>query len=641
MKRCPECRRDYYDDSLRYCLDDGSALLDGPGSVQGEEPPTAMLASGAESGQPAEKTRSTRALPPVVPIAIVGILVVAAIFFAIYYFQVKRPGANSESAKKITRLTTTGTVGSATISPDGKYVVYSAIDGSTKQSSLWLRHIVTSSVVEIVRSAGQGINFGQSTFSPDSNYIYFIRTERNAPGDLYVVPVLGGTPKKILDNVTRISFSPDGSRFTFTRHDPKGEDAVRIANADGSGEQVLSVRKHPDYYLPGPAWSPDGNTIACPVGGFEEGYYRSIAFIRVSDGTEERLPFHRWNNLDRVAWLSDGSGVITTADEKPTEPYQIWLVPYPTGDARLLTNDLSDYRNLSLTADSTALVASVQDSTSNLWVASIAQPSAGQQLTSSKQNGNFGVAWTPDGRIIYRSNESASDELWSISADGRDKRQLTNDGNSKGRYPCVTPDGRYIVFDSYRSGAIQLWRIDTDGSNLKMLTAGPGFSGDCSHSDRWVAYTTFGPGGFSIWKVSIDGGDPTQLISKYALVPSVSPDGKLIACYYVPEVSSVTKLAIFQVEGGEPVSQFDMLTNAGSGTPPVRWMADDRSIAYIATQAGVSNIWLQSMDGGPPKQMTDFTTGRIFWFDISRDGKQLAMSRGTLTSDVVLMKDFK
>jgi len=33
MKRCPECRRDYYDDSLLYCLDDGSALLEGPGSL--------------------------------------------------------------------------------------------------------------------------------------------------------------------------------------------------------------------------------------------------------------------------------------------------------------------------------------------------------------------------------------------------------------------------------------------------------------------------------------------------------------------------------------------------------------------------------------------------------------------------------
>ena len=41
MKRCPECRRDYYDDTLLYCLDDGNALLEGPASAN--EPATAIL----------------------------------------------------------------------------------------------------------------------------------------------------------------------------------------------------------------------------------------------------------------------------------------------------------------------------------------------------------------------------------------------------------------------------------------------------------------------------------------------------------------------------------------------------------------------------------------------------------------------
>ena len=41
MKRCPECRRDYYDDTLLYCLDDGNALLEGPASA--DEPATAIL----------------------------------------------------------------------------------------------------------------------------------------------------------------------------------------------------------------------------------------------------------------------------------------------------------------------------------------------------------------------------------------------------------------------------------------------------------------------------------------------------------------------------------------------------------------------------------------------------------------------
>jgi TolB-like protein len=45
MKRCPECRRDYYDETLLYCLDDGNALLEGPATVRSsdDEPATAIL----------------------------------------------------------------------------------------------------------------------------------------------------------------------------------------------------------------------------------------------------------------------------------------------------------------------------------------------------------------------------------------------------------------------------------------------------------------------------------------------------------------------------------------------------------------------------------------------------------------------
>ena len=68
MKRCPECRRDYFDDTLLYCLDDGVALLDGPASV--DEPSTAILSepSAASAGlaRVAERSESNTALlqPP-------------------------------------------------------------------------------------------------------------------------------------------------------------------------------------------------------------------------------------------------------------------------------------------------------------------------------------------------------------------------------------------------------------------------------------------------------------------------------------------------------------------------------------------------------------------------------------------------
>lgn len=49
MKRCPECRRDYFDDTLVFCLDDGATLLEGPSMV---EPKTAVLGASSTSESP-------------------------------------------------------------------------------------------------------------------------------------------------------------------------------------------------------------------------------------------------------------------------------------------------------------------------------------------------------------------------------------------------------------------------------------------------------------------------------------------------------------------------------------------------------------------------------------------------------------
>jgi len=58
-------------------------------------------------------------------------------------------------------------------------------------------------------------------------------------------------------------------------------------------------------------------------------------------------------------------------------------------------------------------------------------------------------------------------------------------------------------------------------------------------------------------------------------------------------------------------------------------------------KSGVSNIWAQPIDGGRSKQMTNFTTGEIFWFDLSRDGKPSVFSRGAITKDVALIANFR
>src|SRR5438105_3031879 len=96
-------------------------------------------------------------------------------------------------------------------------------------------------------------------------------------------------------------------------------------------------------------------------------------------------------------------------------------------------------------------------------------------------------------------------------------------------------------------------------------------------------------------------------------------------------------IAVSSVEGGA-VKTFEMSQTLSSR---FHWSTDSHALTYVDTQKGASNIWSQPLGGGPPKKLTDFTSDRIFSFAWSRDGKRLVLARGTETSDVVLIRNFK
>jgi len=74
--------------------------------------------------------------------------------------------------------------------------------------------------------------------------------------------------------------------------------------------------------------------------------------------------------------------------------------------------------------------------------------------------------------------------------------------------------------------------------------------------------------------------------------------------------------------------------------PPLRqiflWTRDGQSLVYIKNQEPVSNLWLLPLNGGEPKQITNFDSNLIFNFAISADGR-LALAHGHDSSDVVLI----
>ncbi len=578
---------------------------------------------------------------------VLSILVIAlgALAFALYKFWGKTP--NAPQAIKIERLTTNGKSANAAISPDGKYVVYAVEEGGGH--SLWVRQVTASSNVQIIPTA-EDVYYAGITFTPDSNNINFVKLqfEKNVEGALYQMPVLGGIQKKLITNAEGgVTYSPDGKKFAFFRsnYPDMGESALFIANTDGTEERILASLKAPEAFPSrerSPAWSPDGKTIACIVE-TATGIGRShVVEVNVADGTSKTVVTKEWEDINQIAWLPDKSGVLVLGVEKGSVNYsrQIWRFSYPEGEARRITTDFNNYASMSLTADSNDLVTVQSNTISNIWVAAKGDASSAVQIKSGGNNldGIEGIAWTPDGRVVYDSLASGALNIWIMNADGTDQKQVTVDAGVHFRAK-VSPDGRYIVFVTIRNDKANIWRMNLDGSNPKQLTNGNSdWDPAVSPDSRWVIYTAQKSGMPYLWKVSIDGGDAVQLIDKYTTLAEVSPNGKWIVCSYRKDVNSTWRYAIIPYEGGEPIKVFDLLGKKGN----FRWSPDGRSLNYLRdSQGGMTNIWSFPLDDKPPKQLTDFKTEQIYNFAWSSDGKNLVLARGTTTSDVVLIRDFR
>ena len=563
------------------------------------------------------------------------VVAIAGIGYAIYRTVERGKSGTAFQTMRPTRVTTSGHVLNASVSPDGKYIVYLVDEGDLQ--SLRLRQTaVAASDVEIVPPAEA--RYVGVTFSRDDNYVYYAKSEGGSNG-LFRVAVLGGASKKVLGSVSSaISFSPDGEQFAFIRGTVFNRDlTLMIANKDGTGEKELAAG-----YLTSPAWSPDGKVIVC---GFTEGESKpptSLLEVRVADHQTRLIDPGKLPSIEVVAWLPDSSGLIVAGQQEAFGPIQLWHLSFPKGEVQRITNDLNDYLSLSVTADSAAMVAVRSEQISYLWVAPNGNADRAKQISPGlgNQKNAGGVCWTPDGKLVYESNEGGSPGVWISDADGGGRKQLSDNTASAIR-PSVSMDGRYVVFSSERSGYPNIWRMDSDGGNLKQLTSGTrDVLPHCSPDSRWVVYTSLASQG-TLWKVSIDGGDPVQLTNKWVRGAVHSPDGKLMVCWYRDEREiSRLKMAVLPAEGGDPINVFPF---GRSARPPVpapnylRWTPDGSAVLYIDTRDGVSNIWSQPLDGGSPKRITDFKTDRIFSFDWSKDGKQLALSRGTQTSDVVLL----
>ena len=270
---------------------------------------------------------------------------------------------------QITPLTSTGTASSPAISPDGKYVAYTQNEGDAY--SLWIRQIDTASQVQIVRPE-PGTRISGATVTPDGGFVDFTRAYQTVVRqELWRIPFLGGTPKKLLDSlVSAVGWSPDGRQIAFLRGLGPST-ALVVADADGSHERQVAVRKSPAQYSvygTRPAWSPDGRLVVVLGSDLPGGaVIAQVIAVDVATGAERVLPVRLEFRGVGPAWLDLGSMVVSGSVEAGA-PSQLWRLSYPGGQLSRLTNDLNSYSGVSLTADRRSLVTGRSDVRAGVWV---------------------------------------------------------------------------------------------------------------------------------------------------------------------------------------------------------------------------------------------------------------------------------
>ncbi len=538
----------------------------------------------------------------------------------------------------------------ADISPDGRYVAYAFVEGGLQ--GLRVRQVETSATVQVVPPAD--VQYYDVTFTPDGNRLFYTAYPRGSGlATLHEVPVLGGTPRRLLEDVDGgLTFAPDASRLAFMRGLPNRGVALVIAKADGTEERTVVIRKE-GFAMTAAAWSPDGKTIAAAAWG--RGPKIAVVAVDAGTGTVAPIGAREWDEVESLAWERDGRALIVAGtDRGAADTTQLWEVAFPDGSARRITKDIAGYHRVSLAADGTTLAALRSEWRGTLWVGPSTQSGSLGRITSVPDRVARGrVRWTPDGRILFTSHVSGNQDVWVVRPDGSDLRQLTTSSSvDAGAAPA--PDNRYVVFVSDRDGRLRLWRMEADGGRQTPLTEGPFDRSPVVAADSGSVYFSRGSGGSSAFcVVPAEGGEPTLLSGplsasppgKWSSAPSsflpdaLSPNGGLLAGAYFDLERGRFRVGIVPVSADGPFTALDFMLPWDSDQS-FSWAPDGRAITFVRATDGTVNLWRQPLDNSPPTRLTNYTSGEeIVSHAWSPDGKQLALIRGVTEAHIVVLRD--
>jgi serine/threonine protein kinase/Tol biopolymer transport system component len=583
--------------------------------------------------------RTGRKFP--VGVIIAGAIVVLGIGgFAAYKLLVPPTSVINPLTMQISKLTENGAALSGAISPDGRYAAFVK---RGDQQSLWVKQIATGSEAQVV-PPGPGYFNNRPTFSPDGNYIYYEHSDPQNEDEtlLFAVPSLGGTPQRILDDLsTPISFSPDGKQIAFAHYDAGDKKPqLVVAGSDGSNRHVIAEREAMAVFNSSLSWSVTGNLIAVAQYQLAKEGLSSV-LIFTPQGTLEKsfsFPFL----VDGIAWLPDATGMFLQCRSREANfRSQIKFQPYPSGALQNVTNDLNEYRNITVTADGRAL-ATVQEQKSSAvyvgkaptkWPEDIKlNPAA---VTAGQAEGGW-LRWDNEGRLYFDDQDYHS---FRMNPD-ESSRIRVPDRETNAAY--ATPCGpEALIFGILRDNNLNLFRQNLATSEIKQLTFERDAEQPACTKDGKTVYYNNNVDGPTLKRVSTVSGASEVVAPSSGDGVSLSPDDKRIVFFQSSTTAKEHKtlLAIQDVDGGNKT----FLPSTGVVHRP-DWTPDGHALVLSKSTGNGSNLFYQPLDGSKPTQITHFDTEPLWIaaYAFSPDGKQIAITRGRVNdSDLVMFSNFR
>ena len=440
-----------------------------------------------------------------------------------------------------------------------------------------------------------------------------------------------------------MAISPDENRLAFVRHNPDSkETALILTDIEGKNERSLAIRQSESGFTNGGvSWSPDGKLLSAAV--FQREKNRAsvqVAVVNAESGEQKIISQENWISAGQTVWLKDGSGVIVVAHRAKSSSLndELWVVSYPEGKSRFVTNGINGDYGISFNAATNSIVAVKSNKFACFLTASVDNLYKNTHVLTTISDEcplPFGADWTNDGRIVYSATEDGNADIFTLSEDGSERKQLTSDASAE-ISPKLSADGRFLIFMSNRTGQMDVWRSDTNGTNTKQLTTNGNVKDAIISPDGETVFylvQDYESMVETLWRVSINGENPVKLTDRTTRSPRISPDGKTIACYISNSETNKMMLALVSAETGEVLKY--PATPQNDDIPFLDWSKDGGNLFVVLQRGKPFSLWKLPLNGNQPEQLREWENDAIFRLAISRNGERVFYEVGNQLNSVM------